>query len=99
MNLAFLKAITVIMGVMIVVGVTVLGVLLFTRASDPASGKEVVDARSLSLPEGTRFVAADGDTESLVLTLEKISTGTSMIAIHDVKSGKRIHLFELTPSE
>ena len=98
MNMAFLKAITVIMGIMILVGIAVLGVTMFNRLSTADSTREVDEPTAITPPSGAKLVGAAAFPDGLVLTFqrEKPQGGSEMlITIHDVQTGRRIGFFAL----
>jgi len=98
MNLAFLKAVTVIMGIMIIAGIIVLGFTVANRLSGAGAGREAVDPIALSPPSDSRLVGAAASPDGLVLTFERARRdgGTeTLIAIHEIETGRRIGFFLL----
>ncbi|MCR9256382.1 MAG: hypothetical protein NXI16_09835 [Alphaproteobacteria bacterium] len=98
MNMAFLKAITVIMGIMILVGIAVLGVTMFNRLSTAESTRQVDEPTTITPPSGARLVGAAAFPDGLVLTFERRRPeggSETLIAIHDVQTGRRIGFFAL----
>ncbi|MDP6954180.1 MAG: hypothetical protein QGF53_15620 [Alphaproteobacteria bacterium] len=71
MNIQALKALVIGMGVLIVIGVTVIVVTVFNRIQDRASG--AVDASQrfdVAIPQGATLLEAVPDGQRMVLRLE-----------------------------
>ncbi len=89
MNIQLLKFIVIAMGLLIVSGVTVLGVTIVNRvAARGEIASAPPDRIAMSLPEGARIVETVMDDDRLALRIE--TTDGDQILIIDLASGEVI---------
>lgn len=105
-----LKWLVILMGALIVAGVTVLGVTVFQRAQRLA-GKDAApppaarpaplrgfDAARLALPEGGRIVEMTAEGERLILRL-RLGDGAERLVFIDMGSGAKVGELSLERAE
>lgn len=92
MPLRALKVLVVVMGVMLVVGFTVLVVVIagrLSRGGPAVSGSRPVAAAPLDLPAGARLETIGVGAERLVLAVV-LPDGARELVIVDIASGRRL---------
>jgi hypothetical protein len=99
MNIRVLKFVVIAMGLLIVSGVTILGVTIVKRiAARGETASAPSEQIALNLPDGARIVETVLDDDRLVLRVE--STDGDKILIVDLASGKlvsTVDIVEQTP--
>ena len=94
-----LKALVIVVGVLIVVGVTVVAVTIYQRATRLGGDGTAGFARAvIPLPEGARVVAMTGEGDVLSLLVEADDGGQVILTI-DRKSGRTLGSLDLAPGE
>lgn len=81
-----LKILTVVMGVMIVVGVVALGVIMTQRLGGLAAGT-VADI-ALAEPDGTTIAGIAGTADRIAIQLR--GGGADRVVLLDAKTGKKV---------
>ncbi len=103
-----LKTLVIVLGVMIVAGITAIGVTIYHRATNlvnsPVPASTEPDIRTglgpgfgrvaLDLPPGSRVVEMTAEGDRLILRL-RLADGGRQILILDMATGKRLGTFEL----
>jgi hypothetical protein len=84
-SLKVLKFVTILLGVLIVLGTTVVGVTIVRRMSEPAAPARI--AATLDEPAGTRIVAIAATQDRLALHLE--GGGADRVVLIDPRTGAR----------
>ena len=91
--MAWLKALVIGMGVLIVAGIGVVAVTLVNRMGGGTTSLVPPIAGRIELPQGARIADAHVDGKSVVLRLT-MPDGTSRIALYDM-SGKLVSMIEV----
>jgi hypothetical protein len=84
-SLRILKFVTVLMGVLIIAGTTVLGVTIVKRLSEPTATTRI--AATLDEPEGTRIASIAATQDRLALHLQ--GGGPDRVVLLDPRTGTR----------
>ncbi len=84
-SLRILKFVTILLGVLIVLGTTVVGVTIVKRLSEPAAPARI--AATLDEPEGTRIAAIAATQDRLALHLQ--GGGPDRVVLLDPRTGAR----------
>jgi hypothetical protein len=84
-SLKVLKFITVLLGVLIVLGTTVVGVTIVKRMSEPVAPGQI--AATLDEPAGTRIAAIAATQDRLALHLQ--GGGPDRVVLLDPRTGAR----------
>jgi uncharacterized protein DUF6476 len=84
-SLKVLKFVTVLLGVLIVLGTTVVGVTIVRRMSEPAPSTTI--AATLDEPAGTRIAAIAATQDRLALHLQ--GGGPDRVVLLDPRTGAR----------
>lgn len=94
MTIQALKIVVVTMGVLIVVGLTVLVVGVADRLQEARHARTAPDRVELALPEGARVVETVADGDRLLLRLDT-ARGTEILVV-DLASGTLVTTVVLT---
>ena len=93
-----LKALVIVMGILIIAGITVIGTTIFNRAGGNAEIRRVAPAsfgaRSVNLPPGSTVEQVTIDDGRVVVWV-KDGQGRSRIIVLDARSGGELGAFEL----
>ncbi|MDA1131626.1 MAG: hypothetical protein O2905_00170 [Proteobacteria bacterium] len=102
-NIRLLKAVVIVLGLGIVVGLGGLLVALGQRANDRASAATndvpftaAAGLERIRIPDGARVLEADLDGGRLLLRL-RLANGAEEIAIHDLATGARLGAVAIAP--
>jgi hypothetical protein len=90
---AWLKALVIGMGVLIVAGIGVVAVTLVNRMGGSASSSPSAAAGRIELPAGARIAETHVDGKTVVLRLT-MPDGTSRIAVYET-GGKLVSMIEV----
>lgn len=95
-----LKAVVIVLGVLIAVGVTVLVVEVFTRLAKPGGGDspEGLATTAVALPAGARVITMTGEDDTLSLLVEG-PDGRQQVITVDRRDGAVLGTLDLTPEE
>ena len=91
--MAWLKALVIAMGVVIVAGVVALAVLLVNRMGGGMSSSTSAAAGRIELPAGARIAETHVDGKTVVLRLA-MPDGSSRIALYDT-GGRLVSMIEV----
>jgi hypothetical protein len=95
-NLATLKAVVIVMGILIVVGFAVVVVEITRRAAALGSTGAAIGTRTINLPSGCTVAQIAGVGDRLVLRLEPAATCPDLIYLD--ASGREVGRVELAPA-
>ncbi len=95
MSIQALKVLVIGMGMLIVVGVTVMVVTVINRVQERATASPPPARIAVTIPEGARLMAAVPDGERLVLRLET-ADGPQVLVV-DLASGEIVVTVVLQP--
>ena len=89
-----LKTLVIGMGILIVVGTTIIAVMIARRGGDAASGDASITTAQIALPAGARVVETALDGDRIALRIALIGGGQRVIII-DVPTGRRVGAVDL----
>jgi hypothetical protein len=95
-NLATLKAVVIVMGILIIVGFAIVVVEITRRAATLGSTRAAVGAHTITLPAGCTVTQIAGVGDRLVLRLEPAATCPDLIYLD--ASGREVGRVELAPA-
>jgi hypothetical protein len=95
-NLATLKAVVIVMGILIIIGFAVVAVEITRRVAGLGSADAPVVARTLSLPPGCTVTQIAGVGDRLALRIEPAASCPDLIYLD--ASGREVVRIELAPS-
>lgn len=95
-NLATLKAVVIVMGILIIVGFALVVVEITRRAAAPGNKGASVGTRTVNLPSGCTVAQIAGVGDRLVLRLEPAASCPDLIYLD--ASGREVGRVELAPA-